>query len=141
MGHAVVDRVSIKNRLTEAGLRPTRQRLAVAELLLQGEHRHVSAEGLLAEARQAGAAVSQATVYNILRQFADAGLIRELSIGAGRSWFDTRTSAHVHVLDESTGAIRDLDFDPHALGLLEALNLPPDVRVSDISILLRVKQK
>lgn len=133
--------VAIRDRLKAAGLRPTRQRLAIAGLLLCGEDRHVSAEGLLSEARHAGVPVSQATVYNVLRQFADAGLIREVLVESGRTWFDTRTSAHVHLFDESSGAIADIDCDPHALGLVEALDLPEHLAISEVSIVVRVKQK
>ena len=133
--------VAVGEQLRAAGLRPTRQRLAIAGLLLHGEHRHISAEGLLTEAKAAGVPVSQATIYNILRQFADAGLIREVLVESGRTWFDTRTSAHVHLFNESSGAITDIDCDPHALGLTDLLDLPADVRISELSIVVRVKQK
>jgi Fur family iron response transcriptional regulator len=56
--------------LASAGLRPTRQRVALASLLVgDGMDRHVTAESLFAAARSAGEAVSLATVYNTLRAF------------------------------------------------------------------------
>src|SRR5690606_21322228 len=78
-------------RLRAAGLRPTRQRIALARLLFGEGDRHVTAEQLHAEALGADARVSLATVYNTLHQFVDAGLLRELTAESGRSWFDTNT--------------------------------------------------
>jgi Fur family iron response transcriptional regulator len=76
-------------RLRTAGLRPTRQRVALARLLFDGEPRHVTAEGLHAEVRARRTGVSLATVYNTLNQFRDAGLLREVVVAPGRSYFDT----------------------------------------------------
>ena len=74
-------------RLRQAGLRPTRQRVALARLLFEGGHRHITAEGLHAEVKAARNPVSLATVYNALNQFRDAGLLREVVVAAGRSYF------------------------------------------------------
>ena len=71
--------------LKQAGLRPTRQRIALTKLLFEGENRHVTAEDLHAEARAAGVSVSLATIYNSLHQFTDAGIMREVVVEAGRS--------------------------------------------------------
>src|SRR5690606_32050073 len=70
---------AIADRLRAAGLRPTRQRVALGMLLFGEEDRHVSAEILHAEALMAGEQVSLATVYNTLHQFTGAGLLRELA--------------------------------------------------------------
>ena len=69
---------SLSGRLTRAGLRPTRQRLALADLLYAAGDRHVTAEQLHKEAGEAGIAVSLATVYNTLHQFTGSGLLREV---------------------------------------------------------------
>ena len=91
--------------LRMAGLRPTRQRVALAELLFGGPHRHVSAEALHAEALMARVNVSLATIYNTLHQFRTAGLLREVAVDASRSYFDTDTSDHHHFYleDEELG--------------------------------------
>src|SRR5690606_18652792 len=91
-------------RLKQAGLRPTRQRLALAKLLFDGperpgaEHggcdRHITAEQLHDEAVSIGQPVSLATVYNTLHQFTEAGLLREVVVEPGRSYFDTNVSDH-----------------------------------------------
>ncbi len=97
-------------RLQEKGLRPTRQRLALARLLFSAAgHRHVSAEQLHAEALAAGTRVSLATVYNTLHQFVDVGLLRPVIIEAGRTCFDTNVDAHYHVVFSEGGRLLDLN--------------------------------
>jgi Fur family iron response transcriptional regulator len=95
-------------RLKAAGLRPTRQRLALAKLLLESGPRHVTAEELFHEARGAGIAISLATVYNTLHQFTSVGLLREVVVDMGQSYFDTNTSHHHHFFDEATGQLTDI---------------------------------
>ena len=68
--------------LAKAGLRPTRQRMTLAHLLVgDGQHRHVTAESLFEAAARTSEKVSLATVYNTLRAFCDAGLLREITVG------------------------------------------------------------
>ena len=94
--------------LTGAGLRPTRQRLALAELLVgDGRNRHVTAEGLHEAARRHGAPVSLATVYNTLRAFCGARLMQEVTVDGSRSYFDTRVDAHPHYYWEEDGRLTD----------------------------------
>ncbi|MCV6602668.1 MAG: transcriptional repressor, partial [Cohaesibacter sp.] len=85
------------NWLSNAGLRPTRQRMALAQLLVgDGNHRHVTAESLFEAARDDGASVSLATVYNTLRAFCDAGILQEVTVDGSKSYFDTNTHDHPH---------------------------------------------
>ena len=67
-------------RLREAGLRPTRQRVALARVLFGERHRHVTAESLHAEVKATRIPVSLATVYNALNQFREAGLLRAVNL-------------------------------------------------------------
>ena len=89
-------------RLKAGGLRPTRQRLALARLLFEGEDRHLTAEQLHSEALDADVRVSVATVYNTLHQFTKVGLLREVVVEPGRSYFDTNVDDHHHFYFEST---------------------------------------
>ena len=94
--------------LATADLRPTRQRLSLATLLVgDGQHRHVTAEGLHAASLAAGEKVSLATVYNTLRAFSDAGLVQEVTVDGTRSYFDTRTDDHPHFFWEDDGRLTD----------------------------------
>src|SRR5688572_20128468 len=94
------DQINIMQRLRAARLRPTRQRLALARLLFDGGDRHVTAEQLHGEATAAAIPVSLATVYNTLHQFTDAGLLREVVVEPGRSYFDTNADDHHHFFCE-----------------------------------------
>ena len=123
-------------RLKRHGLRPTRQRLALVKLLFERGDRHVSADQLHAEAAAAGVRVSLATIYNTLNQFTAAGLLREVVGEAGRSFFDTNTSDHHHLLVEPTGELIDI---PAAQVRIEARPaLPPGTSLRRIDVILRV---
>src|ERR687884_664920 len=110
------------DRLRHAGLRPTRQRLALARLLLDKGDRHVTAEQLHSEALAADIRVSLATVYNALHQFTAAGLMREVVVEPGRSYFDTNIDDHHHFFCESTGHLQDI---PGELVRVGELPRPP----------------
>src|SRR5882757_293313 len=98
-------------RLRLAGLRPTRQRLALADLLFAPGDRHVSAEGLHEEAIAAGIKVSLATVYNTMHQFTQSGLLREVTVDGSRTYFDTNIGDHHHFYCEEDGTLLDIDGD------------------------------
>src|SRR5438552_18478275 len=95
-------------RLRAAGLRPTRQRRLLADLLFQHGHRHVTAELLHQEARDAGYPVSLATVYNALHQFTDAGLLQQVIVEPSHSYFDSNIDPHKHFYVEYAGRITNL---------------------------------
>lgn len=98
----------VAERLREAGLTPTRQRVALGARLFAGGHRHVTPEMLFKEALAAGDRVSLATVYNTLHQFHDAGLVRTVRLDSDRRWFDTNLAAHHHFLVAETGELIDI---------------------------------
>jgi Fur family iron response transcriptional regulator len=126
------------NLLKEAKLRPTLQRLALARLLLEGEHRHVTAEQLHGDALMAKIRVSLATVYNTLHQFTDAGLLREVVVEQGRSYFDTNTSDHHHFFNVDRSELIDIPGDALSVG-----SLPPAPRgtnVSRVDIIVQVRE-
>lgn len=124
--------------LRMAGLRPTRQRLALAELLFSGPHRHINAEQLHMEAEKAGVQVSLATIYNSLHQFRQAGLLREISVDAARSYFDTDTTDHHHFFIEDEQRIVDIPSDSIKIsGLPDA---PSGMIVTHVDVIVRVKK-
>jgi Fur family transcriptional regulator, iron response regulator len=95
-------------RLRQVGLRPTRQRLALARLLFDKGNRHITAEQLHGEANEAAVCVSLATVYNTLHQFTTAGLLNEVVVEPGRSYFDTNIDDHHHFFFEDSGRLQDI---------------------------------
>jgi Fur family iron response transcriptional regulator len=126
-------------KLRDTGLRPTRQRLALARLLFSRGDRHVSAEQLHAEARAARVSVSKATVYNTLNQFKSAGLLREIAIEGERSYFDTNTSNHFHFFD---GTRRELmDFEADGVEVTGMPQIPKGKTVDRIDVIVRLKEK
>lgn len=127
----------IRDRIRAAGLRPTRQRVSLACLLFESGPRHISAESLHAESKAQGIRLSLATVYNTLHQFTAAGLLREVVVESGRSYFDTNTSEHHHFLVEGTGDLIDI---PAEAIELKRLPLAPDGHaVSGVEVIIRVK--
>ena len=124
-------------RLRAVGLRPTRQRLALARLLLDNGDRHITAEQLHGEALGTDIRVSLATVYNTLHQFTEAGLLREVVVEPGRSYFDTNTADHHHFFCETTGKLQDI---PGRDVVVSGFPLPPDgTEICRVDVIIRVR--
>jgi Fur family iron response transcriptional regulator len=133
------DKISVDRRVREAGLRPTRQRVALADLLFAKGDRHLSAEELHEEALAAGVPVSLATVYNALHQFTEAGLLRILAIEGAKTYFDTNTSDHHHFFIEGENKVFDIVSGP-----VEVTNLPepPEgMEIANVDIVVRLRAK
>jgi Fur family transcriptional regulator, iron response regulator len=126
----------IAERLKQAGLRPTKQRVALGALLFGAGNRHVTAEMLHDEAVRDAILVSLATVYNTLHQFTEAGLLREVAIEGAKTYFDTNTSDHYHFYFEHNGAL--MDAQSGTMPDVSLLELPAGMRVSRIDVLVRL---
>ena len=125
--------------LARAGLRPTRQRVALAGLLVgDGRNRHVTAESLHAAAEAAGEPVSLATVYNTLRAFCGAGLVNEISVDGSRSYFDTRLDDHPHFFWEEDGKL--VDAPAEGLEIARLPDLPEGARLARVDVVIRLKK-
>ena len=123
--------------LRGAGLRPTRQRLALTKLLFDGEDRHVTAEILYGEALAEGVSVSLATVYNLLHDLNKVGLLRELVVEAGRIYFDTNISSHHHIFNEDSHKLTDIAADQiHLTGLPE---ITDGEKLNRVDVIVRVR--
>ncbi|PWE29084.1 Fur family transcriptional regulator Irr [Pararhodobacter marinus] len=128
------------NWLTEAGLRPTRQRLTLAALLMgDGRNRHVTAESLFAAASDSGEKVSLATVYNTLRAFCSAGLLNEITVDASRSYFDTRIDDHPHYFWEDSQSLTDAPADQ--LEIMRLPEPPEGCEVARVDVVIRLRRK
>ena len=125
-------------RLKDAGLRPTRQRLALGKLLFDSGDRHVTAEGLHGEVTSKGIKVSLATIYNTLNQFTESGLLREVVVAPGRSYFDTNVSAHHPFFYEDDGSLQDIPGDQVALAALPAA--PSDEEVARVELIVSLRR-
>jgi len=129
----------VRERLQKAGLRPTRQRVTLAWLLFACGDRHVTAEMLYEEGRNTRTHMSLATVYNTLRQFSQAGLLREIALYSSTVWYDTNTGPHYHFYLEDSEQLLDIPSD-----LVSALPLPPapdGMEIIGVDMIVRVKGK
>lgn len=126
--------------LVDAGLRPTRQRVALAELLVgDGKHRHVTAESLFESAKGQGASVSLATVYNTLRAFCDAGVLQEITVDGSKSYFDTNTHDHPHFFWEDEGRLSDAPSEQ--LVIQQLPSAPDGVEIASVDVVIRLRRK
>ena len=125
--------------LTAGGLRPTRQRVALASLLVgDGQDRHVTAESLFASVKTQGEQVSLATVYNTLKAFCDAGLLQEVTVDGARSYFDTNTSDHPHFYWEDDALLTDAP--QNQLEIARLPDVPEGAELTAVNIVLRLRR-
>lgn len=133
------DTLAIDKRVRDAGLRPTRQRVALAELLFAKGDRHLSAEELHEEAIAAGVPVSLATVYNSLHQFTDAGLLRILAVEGAKTYFDTNTSDHHHFFIEGENKVFDIDIGSGPVHVSNLPEPPEGMEIANVDIVVRLR--
>lgn len=126
-------------RLRSVGLRPTRQRVALCNLMFGSGDRHLSAEELHEEAHGAGEPVSLATVYNTLHQFTDVGLVRPLSAEGQRTYFDTNTSDHHHFFVEDENVM--IDIPDGGLRLEQLPEAPEGMEIVNVDVVVRLRRK
>lgn len=126
--------------LTEAGLRPTRQRVALATLLVgDGQHRHVTAESLFSATKDLGESVSLATVYNTLRAFCEAGILQEVTVDGSKSYFDTNTHDHPHFYWEDDQRLTDAPSDQ--LEIARVPDAPDGAEIASVDVVIRLRRK
>jgi Fur family iron response transcriptional regulator len=126
--------------LAGAGLRPTRQRVALATLLVgDGQHRHVTAESLYSAVCDNGDSVSLATVYNTLRAFCDVGLLQEVTVDGSKSYFDTNTHDHPHFFWEGEQRLSDAPADELEIARLPGA--PEGAEIASVDVVIRLRRK
>jgi Fur family iron response transcriptional regulator len=126
--------------LEKYGLRATRQRLGLADLLFSKGNRHVTAEALAAEAHAARMPASLATVYNVLNLFAQVGLVRGIPIESSKTVFDTNTSDHCHFFFEDTAEVSDIDQTKGAT-FVSNVEPPEGYEVVRVDVVVRLRPK
>tara|TARA_A100001011_G_scaffold140850_1_gene148869 strand:- start:4 stop:447 length:444 start_codon:yes stop_codon:yes gene_type:complete len=125
--------------VSRAGLRPTKQRIKLAQLLIgDGQNKHITAESLFELVKKSDVSVSLATVYNTLKAFCDVGLINEVMVDGGKSYFDTRLDDHPHFFWEDTGQISDAPSD--ALEISNLPDPPNEYEITKVDVIIRVRQ-
>ena len=124
--------------LEQHGVRPTSQRLRVAELLLTAP-RHLTAEQILASLRQSSGRVSKATVYNTLTLFVDQGLARQIHADPERCVYDSTMAPHHHFQNLETGEM--IDIRPEDLSFAKMPPLPPGTEIADVEVVIRLRKR
>ena len=126
--------------LAKGGLRPTRQRVIIAERLIgDGQNRHVTAESLFSASNKRGDKVSLATVYNTLRAFCSVGLIREITVDGSKSYFDTNVSDHPHFYWEDSADL--VDAPSEELRIASLPEVPAGAEISKVDVVIRLRRK
>ncbi|WP_160010943.1 iron response transcriptional regulator IrrA [Rhizobium sp. 18055] len=131
--------LTIEARLRGASLRPTRQRVALGDLLFAKGDRHLTVEELHEEAVQAGVPVSLATVYNTLHQFTEAGMIRVLAVESAKTYFDTNISDHHHFFVEGDNDV--LDIPVSNLTIANLPEPPEGMEIAHVDVVIRLRPK
>ena len=129
----------LRLRLRQVGLRSTRQRMAIGHILFSKNHRHVTAEMIHAEATQAKMPVSLATIYNTLRLFTEAGLLRQIAVDASKAYFDTNSSDQHHFFVESQNKL--IDISGADVVVDRTPNPPEGYEIARIDVLVRLRPK
>ncbi|WEX77621.1 transcriptional repressor [Sinorhizobium numidicum] len=128
-----------QEKLRKSGLRPTRQRVALADLIFAKGDRHLTVEELHEEAIEAGVPVSLATVYNTLHQFTEAGMIRVLAVESAKTYFDTNVSDHHHFFIEGENEVRDIPVSNIQIDNLP--EAPEGMEISHVDVVIRLRRK
>jgi Fur family transcriptional regulator, iron response regulator len=136
--HGERSRPVIRDILRQSRLRPTRQRMALAELLFAKGTRHVSAEGLYDEAMSSDVPVSLATIYNTLHQFTEAGLLREVAVDGSKAYFDTNVSNHHHFLIEEDSEVIDIPDGQITVGSIP--EPPSGYEITRVDVVVRLRR-
>lgn len=132
-----LSREHIVEQLQLHGLKPTEQRIRVAELLMSVPT-HMTAEQILAAVRRGGERVSKATVYNTLKVLAQRGLVRQIHLDPERSVYDSTRTPHHHFHDLETGELRDIDPNDIAFSRFPAL---PEGMEAEVEVVIRLRKK
>jgi Fur family transcriptional regulator, iron response regulator len=141
-GDAAIEQPAMRDHeamLRDAGLRPTRQRVALAQLLFSRGDRHFTADMVYSEATQSNLQVSLATVYNTLNQLAKLGLLREIGVDGSTTYFDTRTGDHHHFFFEGAGEIRDIPTTQIRIGTMSSI--PEGYEISRVDLVIRLRAR
>ncbi len=126
--------------LSSVGLRPTRQRVALATMLVgDGQDRHVTAESLFEAATRAGHKVSLATVYNTLSAFCEAGLMREITVDGSKSYFDTDMTDHPHFYWEDDARLSDAPASELEISRLPSA--PDGAEIAKVDVVIRLRRR
>ena len=124
-------------KLKKTGLRLTKQRIFIGDLLFGSKHKHVSAESLHNQIEKLGKKMALATVYNCLHHFHKAGLLKKVNAVNDVIIFDTNLCYHHHFLNVDTGEL--MDIDDTTISIAGLPKLPDGFETESRELTIRVK--
>ena len=130
--------VDFIDKLRKSGLRPTRQRLKICEVLFDRDTTfHFTINDLTKIiSEKLNERISLATVYNTVHAFKNKGYLKEISINSDKSYFDTNTSVHHHFFDEDTNRL--IDCDENDLDEIKIKKNITGKKISSVEVLIKV---
>ena len=130
--------VDFIDKLRKSGLRPTRQRLKICEVLFDRDTTfHFTINDLTKIiSEKLNEKISLATVYNTVHAFKNKGYLKEISINSDKSYFDTNTSVHHHFFDEDTNSL--IDCDENDLDEIKIKKNITGKKISSVEVLIKV---
>ena len=125
-------------KLRNSGLRPTKQRLKICEVLFDTEKTfHFTINDLVKIiGEKLSQKISLATVYNTIHAFKKKGYLKEISINSDKNYFDTNTSIHHHFYDEDTNEL--IDCDVNAIDSINVKNNITGKKINSVEVLIKV---
>ena len=134
----MVKNCNFVEKLRDLGLRPTKQRVKMCEVLFNREKTfHFTINDLVKMiSDEMNEKISLATVYNTVHAFQKKGYLKEISINSDKSYFDTNTSAHYHFYDEDTNELIDCDESD-----IDKINIRKNItgkKINSVEVLVRV---
>ncbi len=135
---SIITEENFPELLQRHGISVTPQRLSIAQILFSGP-RHLSADQVIGELKQAGKKASKATVYNTLGLFSKAGLVREVIVDPGCVFYDSNTTPHQHLYDCEQAELSDISPEEINVELLK--DLPGNVQVESIDVIIRFRKR
>ena len=126
------------DKLRNSGLRPTKQRLKICEVLFDTEKTfHFTISDLCKIiSKKLSEKISLATVYNTVHAFKKKGYLKEISINSNKSYFDTNTSIHHHFYDEDTNEL--IDCGENNISSINIKNNATGKKINSVEVLIKV---
>ena len=128
-----------KKVLNKSNLRPTKQRIAIMEFILQKNKVHVTASKLIKHLRNKNINISLATIYNNLNELADKGVLKKFYVNNDKMWFDTNLQDHYHFYDSERDEL--IDIDKNEIAISKHPEIPSGKIKDSINIIINLKNK
>ena len=129
--------MDILKKLRDVKLRPTKQRIFLARLILDGKNKHFTAETIHKEVSTKGHIISLATIYNCLNKFVNVGLLKQIDQQGEVTIFDTNVLHHHHFLNQNTGELTDID--PDEITFSKFPKIPRGFQNDGVEVLIKIR--